>query len=47
MLENMDWVNMIGQVGFPILVSIYLLHRMERKLDQLSQSIMELAMSLK
>ncbi|WP_099421397.1 YvrJ family protein [Bacillus massilinigeriensis] len=46
-MESMDWVNMIGQVGFPILVSIYLLHRMERKLDQLSQSINDLAMSLK
>jgi hypothetical protein len=46
-MESMDWVNMIGQVGFPILVSIYLLHRMEKKLDQLSQSIIELAMSLK
>ncbi|KAB2328011.1 YvrJ family protein [Cytobacillus depressus] len=43
----MDWVTMIGQLGFPILVSLYLLHRMEKKLDQLSQSIHELAMSLK
>lgn len=46
-MENMDWVSMIGQVGFPILVSVYLLHRMEKKLDQLSQSIQELAMTLK
>ena len=46
-MENMDWVNMIGQVGFPILVTLYLLHRMEKKLDQLSQSIQDLAMSLK
>lgn len=46
-MENMDWINMVGQVGFPILVTLYLLHRMERKLDQLTQSIHELAMSLK
>lgn len=46
-MESMDWVNMIGQVGFPIVVSVYLLHRMEKKLDQLTQSIQELAMSLK
>jgi YvrJ protein family len=43
----MDWVTMIGQVGFPIMVTLYLLHRMEKKLDQLTQSINDLAISLK
>ena len=43
----MDWMTMIGQVGFPIMVTLYLLHRMEKKLDQLTQSINDLAISLK
>ena len=46
-MENMDWMTMIGQVGFPIMVTLYLLHRMEKKLDQLTQSINDLAISLK
>ena len=46
-MEKMDWVTMIGQVGFPIMVTLYLLHRMEKKLDQLTQSINDLAISLK
>jgi hypothetical protein len=46
-VEQVDWVTMIGQVGFPIMVTLYLLHRMEKKLDQLTQSINGLAISLK
>ncbi|KKB34146.1 YvrJ family protein [Bacillus thermotolerans] len=43
----MDWLNMISDVGFPILVTFYLLYRIETKIDQLSQSIKDLAVSLK
>lgn len=38
---------MISEVGFPILITFYLLSRMETKIDQLSQSINELTISLK
>lgn len=39
-MENI--LNAIGNYGFPILVSVYLLVRVEAKLDQLSQSISDL-----
>ena len=43
----MDWPAMISEVGFPILVTFYLLNRMETKIDQLSQTINDLTVSLK
>ncbi|MDV3428092.1 MAG: YvrJ family protein [Bacillota bacterium] len=39
----MDIVNLIGNVGFPIAVSLYLLVRIEGKLENLTKSINELA----
>jgi hypothetical protein len=39
----MDMVNLIGNVGFPIAVSLYLLVRIEGKLENLTKSINELA----
>lgn len=36
-------VELIGNVGFPIAVSIYLLVRIERKLESLAYSINTLA----
>ncbi len=42
----MDWMSMISEVGFPIMVTFYLLNRMETKIDQLSQSINDLTVSL-
>ncbi|NMA68941.1 MAG: YvrJ family protein [Desulfitobacterium sp.] len=36
-------LNLVGNFGFPIAVSAYLLVRIERKLNELSTSIMELA----
>lgn len=38
----MDIVNLIGNVGFPIAVSLYLLVRIEGKLENLTNSINEL-----
>lgn len=38
----MDMVNLIGNVGFPIAVSLYLLVRIEGKLENLTKSINEL-----
>ncbi|SIR57261.1 YvrJ protein family protein [Domibacillus enclensis] len=44
---RMDWMSMISDVGFPIIVTFYLLNRIETKVDQLTQSINDLAMSFK
>lgn len=38
-----DLVNLIGNVGFPIAVSIYLLVRIEGKMEVLTQSINNLS----
>ncbi|WP_110926868.1 YvrJ family protein [Bacillus massiliglaciei] len=32
----------ISDIGFPIIVTLYLLHRIETKLDTLNQTIVEL-----
>ncbi len=36
----------IANLGFPIVISVYLLVRIEGKLNQLSESIMELSKSI-
>lgn len=38
-----DLLNMIGNVGFPIAVSVYLLVRLESRLEVLTQSINNLS----
>ncbi|HHY92748.1 MAG TPA: YvrJ family protein [Firmicutes bacterium] len=38
--------NQIANLGFPVVVSIYLLVRMEAKLDELTKSIAELAQTI-
>ncbi len=40
---NVDLLTMIGNVGFPIAVSVYLLVRVEGKLEILSTSINNLS----
>jgi hypothetical protein len=37
-----EWLGMISEVGFPIVVTLYLLHRIERKLDTVNESILKL-----
>lgn len=34
-----DWLNLIGNVGFPIVVAAYLLIRIENKLNELTAAI--------
>jgi len=34
-----QWVKLISEVGFPIIVTLYLLHRIEAKLEAVIQSI--------
>lgn len=44
---NNDLLSMIGNLGFPIAVSVYLLVRLESKLEVLTVSINNLANSIK
>ncbi|WP_081599669.1 YvrJ family protein [Halalkalibacterium ligniniphilum] len=34
-----QWTTLISDVGFPILVTLYLLHRLERKLDGVIKAV--------
>ncbi|MEK3975092.1 YvrJ family protein [Psychrobacillus sp. FSL K6-1267] len=43
MIEAGNIVQMIGNFGFPIVVSIYLLHRFENKLEALENSMHDLS----
>ncbi|QDZ99704.1 YvrJ family protein [Lysinibacillus fusiformis] len=37
-----QWLSMISDIGFPILVSFYLLHRVEEKLDAIHEALVSL-----
>lgn len=39
-------INLISNVGFPIVIAIYLLHRFERKLDTLVENIQILSKAI-
>ncbi|MDY0394034.1 YvrJ family protein [Virgibacillus halophilus] len=41
------WISIIKDIGFPIAVTFYLLHRVEGKLNQLIESIHALPEKLK
>ena len=34
-----EWLRFVSDVGFPVIVTLYLLHRIEGKLDAVNQSI--------
>ncbi|WP_077212376.1 YvrJ family protein [Bacillus dakarensis] len=42
-----ELIPLISEVGFPIVVTLYLLHRIEAKLDHVVQSIQSLPEQLK
>ncbi|MFJ7976193.1 YvrJ family protein [Peribacillus sp. JNUCC 23] len=42
-----ELLTFVSDVGFPIIVTLYLLHRFEAKLDVLNQTIVELPDRLK
>ena len=44
---NSDLLTTIGNVGFPIAVSVYLLVRFESKLEALTLSINDLSITIK
>ncbi|MCM2677775.1 YvrJ family protein [Alkalicoccobacillus plakortidis] len=33
------WVPLISEYGFPIMVTLYLLNRLERKLDKVTEAV--------
>ncbi|MBZ5752389.1 MULTISPECIES: YvrJ family protein [Metabacillus] len=41
-----QWLSVISEVGFPIIVTLYLLNRIESKLDTLNHSIQMLPSEL-
>ncbi|AQX54444.1 YvrJ family protein [Priestia flexa] len=41
-----DWLSFVSDVGFPIVVTLYLLHRIEAKLDMVVTSIQKLPYEL-
>ncbi len=42
-----SFVDIISNVGFPIFVSLYLLQRMETKLDEMVQALQDLSQTFK
>ncbi|MFD4490259.1 MULTISPECIES: YvrJ family protein [Lysinibacillus] len=37
-----QWLSMISDIGFPIIVSFYLLQRVEEKLDAIHEALVSL-----
>ncbi|MDQ0242789.1 hypothetical protein J2S09_000325 [Bacillus fengqiuensis] len=42
-----EWMTFVSDVGFPIIVTLYLLHRIESKLDTLITSIEKIPEQMK
>ncbi|EPD51085.1 YvrJ family protein [Paenisporosarcina sp. FSL H8-0542] len=43
MLDEASMIQLVGNFGFPIVMTIYLLHRFERKIESLDNTIQNLA----
>ncbi|MFT9847368.1 YvrJ family protein [Aneurinibacillus sp. REN35] len=41
-----EWVAFISNVGFPVTITLYLLVRIEAKLEQLTSTIAQLAQTI-
>lgn len=39
LIEGLEWVQIIGNFGFPVAITVYLLVRFEGKIDRLRESI--------
>ncbi|GEL03624.1 YvrJ family protein [Rummeliibacillus sp. G93] len=37
-----EWVSLIQEIGFPIFVSFYLMHRVETKLQAIHEALLDL-----
>lgn len=46
MTDYTNVINLISNVGFPIVIAIYLLHRFEKKLDTLVENISILSQAI-
>lgn len=46
MTDYTNLINLISNVGFPIVIAIYLLHRFEKKLDTLVENISILSQAI-
>jgi hypothetical protein len=40
------WLPLLSEYGFPIMITLYLLHRIEKKLELLNDSVNQLALVL-
>ena len=38
----MEWIQLVGDIGFPMAITFFLLYRMENKLDDLIHSIQDI-----
>lgn len=38
-MEASDWIDLISNVGFPIVVTFYVLTRLEKKIDKLIEVV--------
>ena len=45
-MDGLSMMQMIGNFGFPIVVTFYLLHRFENRLDRLRASVEELCKNI-
>lgn len=42
---EMEWIGLVSDIGFPMVITFFLLHRMENKLDALIHSIKDIKIS--
>jgi hypothetical protein len=47
MQEWQAWITMMGNFGFPVVISLYLLTRLEKKLETLDATIQNLFQSIR
>ncbi|TWI57853.1 YvrJ family protein [Halalkalibacter nanhaiisediminis] len=40
------WIPLLGEYGFPVMVTFYLLHRLEQKLDNVTAAVEHLPTKL-
>ncbi|WNF37380.1 YvrJ family protein [Bacillaceae bacterium IKA-2] len=41
------WIPLLSEYGFPVMITLYLLHRIEKKLDLLNDSMIQLVVNVK
>ncbi|WP_328703198.1 YvrJ family protein [Alkalihalobacterium elongatum] len=46
MMDMEMWLPLLSEFGFPVVVTLYLLHRVEKKLDTVNETIQRLPESL-